>query len=111
MNRNLMIARRLTGARRYITLGGHKPNMTNLPDSSEDAQAASGTLMTSAPKWDEKDATESEADVKADREPMRGIQELKTESVDWFKKHENKADGSINYQSKHGSSVNSNANQ
>lgn len=67
--------------------------------------------MSSAPKWNEKNATESEADVKADREPMRGIQELKTESVDWFKKHESKANGSINYENKSGSSVNSNANQ
>lgn len=105
--------------------------MTNLPNASgkthfshhskalywwalynlEDAQAESGTLMSSAPKWNEKNATESEADVKADREPMRGIQELKTESVDWFKKHESKANGSINYENKSGSSVNSNANQ
>ncbi|KAI7907378.1 uncharacterized protein BX663DRAFT_495714 [Cokeromyces recurvatus] len=43
--------------------------------------------MQNAPKWNEKLATESEADIKAEREPETVLEELKDKTAKWFKSH------------------------
>ncbi|KAG0057454.1 hypothetical protein BGZ83_010022 [Gryganskiella cystojenkinii] len=46
--------------------------------------------LKSAPGWREEDASESEADIKADREPLpRGIKELQKESIETLEEHKN----------------------
>ncbi|KAG0171664.1 hypothetical protein DFQ30_000623 [Apophysomyces sp. BC1015] len=45
------------------------------------------SFMTSAPLWDEKVASESEACVKADREPQIDVQHLEDKTTQWFRQH------------------------
>ncbi|KAI9322377.1 hypothetical protein BX666DRAFT_2022861 [Dichotomocladium elegans] len=86
MNRSLTLARCTVVSRRYITLGGHKPNLSNMPKTGNQTEDFSD-IMPHAPKWDPKDATESEANVKADHEPVQNIEELRERSTEWLKKH------------------------
>ncbi|CAO3642875.1 unnamed protein product [Mucor fragilis] len=52
------------------------------------------TLMENAPNWKESAATESEADIKAEREPDVPPEILKEETAEWVRSHKGK-DGSI----------------
>ncbi|CAO3621466.1 unnamed protein product [Mucor hiemalis] len=45
------------------------------------------SLMQNAPKWNEETATESEADVKADKEKIDDPKLLEKESAEWIKAH------------------------
>ena len=49
-------------------------------------------MMTSAPEWNEKHATESEANVKADQEPVKDVNELKSKTEMWFREHDKDKD-------------------
>ncbi|KAL1926879.1 hypothetical protein VTP01DRAFT_5209 [Rhizomucor pusillus] len=74
-----------------------KSHVENYPAGRAAEQPAAdttGNLMTSAPRWNEKLASESEACVKADQEPVQSVQDLETRSVNWFRKHE-KPDGTV----------------
>ncbi|CAO3616416.1 unnamed protein product [Cunninghamella echinulata] len=46
------------------------------------------SLMSNAPDWDNKNATDSEADVKADNEPLESIPYLEEKTTEWFKKND-----------------------
>ncbi|CAO3608845.1 unnamed protein product [Cunninghamella blakesleeana] len=46
------------------------------------------SLMSNAQGWDGKNATDSEADVKADNEPLESIPYLEEKTTEWFKKNE-----------------------
>ena len=52
-------------------------------------------MMTNAPLWNEKLATESEANVKADHEPIEDVHELKKKTEVWFKENEDKKNGTL----------------
>ncbi|KAF7725655.1 hypothetical protein EC973_009462 [Apophysomyces ossiformis] len=45
------------------------------------------SIMTSAPLWNEKLASESEACIKADLEPQIDVQHLEVKSTKWFRDH------------------------
>ncbi|KAI8136763.1 hypothetical protein BJV82DRAFT_386461 [Fennellomyces sp. T-0311] len=74
-------------------MGINKPNMNNFPlgHKGEDKEPWTNEMMTSAPQWNEKLATESEANVKADQEPVKNVQDLKHRTELWFKENENKS--------------------
>lgn len=44
--------------------------------------------MSNATDWDSKNATDSEADVKADHEPLESIPYLEEKTTEWFKNNE-----------------------
>ncbi|KAI8076498.1 uncharacterized protein B0P05DRAFT_572468 [Gilbertella persicaria] len=52
------------------------------------------SLMENAPEWKQSTATESEADIKAEREPEVSPEILKEETAEWVRSHKSR-DGSI----------------
>ncbi|KAK4521837.1 proteasome core particle subunit beta 3 [Mucor velutinosus] len=52
------------------------------------------TLMENAPDWKQSTATESEADIKAEKEPDVPPEILKEETAEWVRSHKDK-DGNI----------------
>ncbi|CEP10988.1 hypothetical protein [Parasitella parasitica] len=52
------------------------------------------SLMENAPNWKEGTATESEADIKAEKEPEIPPEILKEETAEWVRAHKDK-DGNI----------------
>ncbi|OAD08725.1 hypothetical protein MUCCIDRAFT_158914 [Mucor lusitanicus CBS 277.49] len=52
------------------------------------------SLMENAPNWKESAATESEADIKAEKEPDVPPEILKEETAEWVRSHKDK-DGNI----------------
>ncbi|KAI9258082.1 hypothetical protein BDA99DRAFT_561518 [Phascolomyces articulosus] len=80
-------------ARRAYTLGGrqgmgvNKPSLNNIP-LGQNKEPWTNEMMTSAPQWNEKLATESEANVKADNEPIKNVDDLKSKTEMWFRQHD-----------------------
>ncbi|KAI9497940.1 hypothetical protein BDB00DRAFT_868072 [Zychaea mexicana] len=91
MNRFSVTARRAYSLGGRQGMGVNKPSMNNFPVGNQTQGANeqwTNEMMTSAPKWNEKLATESEANVKADQEPVNNVQDLKSRTEHWFREHE-----------------------
>ncbi|KAL7317192.1 hypothetical protein PS15m_003580 [Mucor circinelloides] len=73
---------------------GHQLYFKKNPGFDKDQVAREPTLMENAPEWKESVATESEADIKAEREPDVSPEILKEETAEWVRTHKDK-DGSI----------------
>ncbi|ORZ21661.1 hypothetical protein BCR42DRAFT_408015 [Absidia repens] len=76
--------------RKAISINAYRPYsaLAGSANSNSKPNLKKESIISNAPNWDENDATESEADVKADRDPD-DISSIEKKSANWFQQKTN----------------------
>ncbi|KAI8997117.1 hypothetical protein BDB01DRAFT_769887 [Pilobolus umbonatus] len=88
LNKVFTAIKRQHGSYQYRYLTSSVVSMSNKVNMDIEKVVKEPSLMENAPEWNESLATESEADVKADKEPQVDPPILQEVSAEWVRSHQ-----------------------